>query len=80
MSVSIKNQPLPESPELNGGISVDEIQECIKKTIPSLSQSEVVDLSFNISAIIGFKDSTWNLWFQKRLENLYSGRPLHLKD
>ncbi|NNK23205.1 MAG: hypothetical protein HKP48_07905 [Winogradskyella sp.] len=80
MSVIIKNQPLPESPELNGEICVDEIQKCIKKTIPYLSQSEVVNLSFNISAIIGFKDSTWDIWFQKRLENLYSGRPLHLID
>ena len=80
MSISIKNQPLPESPELKGEISVDEIENCIKKTIPHLSQSEVVDLSFSISSIIGFKDPIWNLWFQKRLENLYSGRQLHLID
>lgn len=80
MSVSVKNQPLPEYPELKGEISIDEIEFCIKKTLPNLSQSDVLNLVHGISAIIGYKNRNWDLAFKKRLENLYLNRPLHLID
>jgi hypothetical protein len=78
--MSVKNLPLPESPELNGDISLDEIEECINKTIPSLSQLDALSLTHSISAIIGYKDKHWDLAFKKRLKNLYSNLPLHLID
>ncbi|UAM97819.1 hypothetical protein K8354_16235 [Polaribacter litorisediminis] len=80
MSVAIKNKQLPESPELKGEISIDEIEKCIKKTNPSLNQSDVLNLVHSISAIIGYKDNFWDEVFKKRLQNLYSNRPLHLID
>ena len=80
MSVSVINLPLPKSPELKGNISIDEIEFCIKKTLPNLSQSDVLNLVHSVSSIIGYKDKDWDLAFKKRLENLYSNRPLHLID
>lgn len=81
MSVlDLMSQALPESPELNGQISLDEIEECIKKTNPKLSQSDVLNLVHSISAVIGYKDKVWDVAFKKRLQNLYSNRPLHLID
>jgi hypothetical protein len=63
--MSVKNLPLPESPELINNISIDSIRSLINNNIPDLCRVKSNEIVFRIATLIGFKDECWNNHFKQ---------------
>ena len=63
--MSVKNLPLPESPELNNNISIDSIRSLVDNNIDGLSPLKSNEIVFRIATLIGFKDFNWQNHFKK---------------